>query len=479
MARVVIVGGGISGLAIALALRDQAAKLAGGLAGGLEVVLLEATPRVGGNIHSERFDGFIVEKGPNGFLDNVPATPQLITRVGLDAELVPASPTAERRYLFRRGRLWALPTSPLAFFGSGLLSLRGRLRVLLEPFARRHPGHEESVHEFASRRIGDEAASILVGAMVSGVFAGDPRRLSLPSAFPKMAEMEAQHGSLVRAQLAKARARRAARRRGEILSVGGPTGPAGRLTSLRSGLDTLPTRITAVLGDVVRVGHAVDAIEPLPSATSPRWRISLRDTLPLEADAVVATSPAGETARMLGGVAPRAAAELGALPTAGLVVVALAFDAAAIGGAPAGFGFLVPRGEGPRILGCLWDSSIFPRAPEGQVLMRAMIGGALDPGAIELDDHTLLEVVLRDLATTMGLREHPTWTRIYRWPRGIAQYTVGHQQRLEGIRSELATTPGLWIAGSSYDGIAMNANIEKAPATADVVLGWLASNART
>ena len=172
------------------------------------------------------------------------------------------------------------------------------------------------------------------------------------------------------------------------------------------------------------------------------------------------------------------AASVEEIETAGLAVVALAFDDQALGGAPRGFGFLVPRGTGPRILGCLWDSSIFPgRAPGGMALMRVMVGGAHDPGAVGMKEEELVSLVRRDLKTTMGVAVEPLFSRVYRWPLGIGQYTVGHQGRLHRIHSRIKGFPGLWIAGSSYFGISMNACIERAAEQADTILDLLKSSA--
>lgn len=239
MRRITIVGGGIAGLATALAVRDLAAARGT----DVELSVLEAGPRLGGNIRSEKSDGYTVEWGPNGFLDNVPATLDLVKRIGLEAELQPADASAARRFLYRRGRLHELPSGAVSFFTNPLLSVGGRLRVMGELWNRpEDPGLDETVHAFATRHLGVEAADFLVAPMVSGVFAGDAKALSLASAFPKMAAMENAHGSLVKAMLAKGRERRAAKKeaaahraRGEAVAdltrPGGPAGPGGTLTS--------------------------------------------------------------------------------------------------------------------------------------------------------------------------------------------------------------------------------------------------------
>jgi len=468
MRRVVIGGGGIAGLATAAHLRDLVTP-------DTEILVLEAGPRLGGNIQTERQDGFIVERGPNGYLDNAPATAALVARIGLDEEVLPADARAARRFIFRDGRLHEIPLSPLRFFGSPVLSARGRARILLEPFARRRPaGVDESVAAFATRRIGGEAARVLVDAMVSGVFAGDVDRLSLASAFPKMAKMEADHGSLVRAMIAAGKTRRREGRRAP--RSGGPSGPGGTLTSFRAGLDTFVSRLAEHLSSVrvrVRVECPIRTVSPVPGNPG-RWVVETPTDL-VEADAVVLATPAPHTAPILERVDPRFGQELRAIPAASLAVVALAYDATSIGADLDGFGFLVPRGQGPRILGCLWDSSLFPgRAPDGRVLLRAMIGGAHDPVAVELGDDALLEAVRKDLATAMGVTSRPSRTWIFRHRLGIAQYDIGHGARLERLRELLEANPGVWLAGSSYHGIAMNACIEKSREQAAAVAAYLA-----
>ena len=472
MKRVVIVGSGITGLTTALALKDRASEIPE----GLEIVVLEAGDRVGGNIATDRVDGFTVEMGPNGYLDNVPETLALISRLGLDEEVQQADEAAEKRFLFRNGKLHFLPADPIGFLRCGVLSVRGRIRVMFEPFARSRPeGVDETVFDFAARRIGPEAASVLVDAMVSGVFAGNVNELSLQSTFPKMAAMEADHGGLVKAMVAKMVARRRAKKRGETIVAGGPAGPAGRLTSFRNGLDTLPMRLAEELGNTVQLNEAVVGLKRKHTTG---WTVTTGKGATLDADAVVLTQPSPMTAPLLESAQSDLAAAVARIPAAGLAVVALAYRLEDIGGAPDGFGFLVPRSEGTRILGCLWDSSIFPgRAPADMALMRVMIGGANDAEAVALGEDELLDIVRREIAETMGLTADPYWTRIYRYPLGIGQYLVGHQDLLDHIHGHLEDLGGLWLAGSSYYGVSMNACIEKAGEQAGEILDHL--NARS
>jgi oxygen-dependent protoporphyrinogen oxidase len=485
--RVVIVGGGIGGLTTAIHLKDRARELSE----ELEILVLEASQKPGGNIRTDRIDGFTIERGPNGYLDNVPTTPELVSRLGLEDEVQKADESASNRFLYRNRELHLLPSGPLSFFKSKVLSLTGRLRVFMEPFARSRPkGVDETIFGFGARRIGKEAASVLIDAMVSGVFAGDVHRLSLAASFPKMAAMEAEHGGLVKAMVAGMKRKKAARKdaearraRGEdveeLTQPGGPAGPGGTLTSFKQGLDTLPGAAAEELGDTVRFGVEVAGLREDTRGAGEGgggWVIQTAGGEEYAADAVVVAVPSPRAAPLLEDLDGELAAVVAQIQTAGLAVVAVALDAEAMGGAPDGFGFLVPRGTGPQILGCLWDSSIFPgRAPKGKVLLRAMIGGAHDPGAIDHSDDELVERVMDDLRLTMGLEAEPEFTRVYRWPLGIGQYTVGHLDRIDRIHQRLEERPGLWMAGSSFYGVSMNACIEKAGEQAGEVLHFLAA----
>lgn len=487
MKRVVIVGGGIGGLTTALHLKDEAEELRD----GLEIVVLEAGDGPGGNIQTDRVDGFTIERGPNGYLDNVPTTPALVRRLGLEGKLQKADESAANRFLYRNRQLHLLPTGPVAFLRSEVLSLPGRLRLFWEPLARSKPkGVDETIFGFGSRRIGTEAASILIDAMVSGVFAGNVHKLSLAASFPKMAAMEAEHGGLVKAMVAGMRKKKRAKKEAEerraqgedveeLTQPGGPAGPGGTLTSFKDGLDTLPKAAAAELGAIVRYGAEVVGIEEdvgsqAHEGDGRRWSVQTAGGESLTADAVVVAVPSPRAALLLRGMDEELAEVVGQIQTTALAVVAVAVDAEAMGGAPKGFGFLVPRGMGPRILGCLWDSSVFPgRAPEGKVLLRAMIGGAHDLDAINHSDEELVEWVLDDLRLTMGMEAEPLFTKVYRWPLGIGQYTVGHLNRIDRIHEILAGKPGLWMAGSSFYGISMNACIEKAGVQAREILEFL------
>jgi oxygen-dependent protoporphyrinogen oxidase len=471
MKRIAIVGGGIAGLSLAHALGARTRR------DEVEIVVLEGSGRTGGNIRSERIDGYLCEWGPNGFLDSGTDTLALVRALGIEDRVQVSSDEARRRFIYRGGRLHELPSSPGAFLASGLLSLRGKLRIALEPFARRRPDRDESIHAFASRRIGSEAADVLIDSMVSGIFAGAARQLSLRACFPKMYDMETEFGGLFRAMFALRRRKRAA---GTSTSGDSMGAPAGKLTSFAGGMEDLVTALTRQLGDIVQRERRVVAIEdrgPTDPVAGRRFLLRFLGRGTLDAGAVVLTGPSSVSAGIVSRMDSALAEELYTIPSAPLSVVCLGYDEPAVNqsrGPLDGFGFLVPRGEGVRILGVLWDSSVYPgRAPAGQVLLRVMIGGAADPRAIELDDEALLEIVRRELRLTMGLDVTPSFVRIIRHKTGIPQYTIGHLDRLARIDASLATHSGLFLAGNAYRGVAINACIAETAPLADRVIASL------
>lgn len=472
MKRIVIAGGGIAGLSLAVSLRRRLA------ASEYDVTVLERAERAGGNIRTETIDGFKCEWGPNGFLDNVPETLALVHEIGLDGRVQRSSDQARRRFIYHAGRLHEVPGGPAAFLTSGLLSLRGKLRIGWEPFAAPRPDTDETIHAFATRRIGREAADVLIDPMVSGIFGGNARELSLAACFPKMAQMEADYGGLFKAMLGKMRERRAARKR--AASDGGsapqPMGaPTGTLTSFVGGMQDLIDALVTRLGPSIVTNAAVRAIERNGNA----WTVTSDGAGVIAADAVVLAGPAHVSSTLVSPFDVALGGMLTGIPSAALAVVCLGYGEAAVArdrGPLDGFGFLVPRGEGPRILGALWDSSVYPgRAPEGRVLIRAIVGGAHDPGILSLDDAALLETVRTDLRRVMGLTLTPDFIKIFRHPLGIPQYTVGHLARLDAIDRRLARWPGLFLAGNAYRGPAINACVVDAERLGDAIRDYLAN----
>ena len=450
MNHIVVVGGGIAGLTIANAIRWREPNV--------HLTVLEGGTRTGGYVRTDRVGGYTCEAGPDGFLDNAPETLRLVRQVGLERRLLPSNDAARKRYIFRGGRLHQVPRSPTTLLTSGLLSPMGTLRLLCEPLSRNRPDGDETIHDFAARHIGKEAASVLVDSMVSGIFAGDAHQLSLRACFPRMFDLESRHGSLVRAMIATRTQRTAA---------DAPGAPAGTLTSFINGMSELVDALTARLGDAIRL--QTRALDVRRNLAAGRWRI-LTAAGHLDADAVVLAGPAAESSELLRTFDPRLAGDLDEIPTAPVAVVALGFDREEIGPLD-GFGFLVPRSEGIRTLGALWETSIYPhRAPAGKALLRVMLGGATDRAAVTLSDEELLQTVRGDLEKTMRVTATPEFVRITRHRRGIPQYERGHLARIARIDARVAEHPGLHLAGNSYRGVSMNACIADADRIADGVL---------
>lgn len=461
---VAVIGAGVSGLAVACEVAERAQRSPG----GIRPLILEASGRAGGNIRSERSDGFLCEWGPNGFLDNAPATLTLVRRLGLEERRVTARPEAAIRYIFRKGRLRRVPLGPGELLRSDLLSLPGRLRIPAEFLVpKRTATDDESIFDFATRRVGREAASIMIDSMVSGIFAGDSRQLSVASAFPKMVRMEEEHGSLIRALMARRKQARVDGKGADSVKVTG-----GELNSFRDGMQELIDAMVRRLGENLRTGITVRSISDMGVRG---FRVHFDEGAPMDVDAVVLACPAALAADMVQEMDAEMSSTMADIPSAPVAVVHLGFRTAALGDQPTGFGFLVPRIEEPRILGSLWSSQIFEdRAPQGSRLLTTMVGGAGDPEAVDLDDRKLLDIVRKDLHLTMGVVTQPYFSRVHRHRRGIPQYTLGHPDRLAIIRDRLQGHSGLWVSGNSYGGVSVNACVEEAPRIAEEILEHLA-----
>ncbi|MEO1273470.1 MAG: protoporphyrinogen oxidase, partial [Myxococcota bacterium] len=328
----------------------------------------------------------------------------------------------------------------------------------------------ETVHGFATRRLGREFADTFMHPMILGITSGDAAQTNLDALFPRMRALEVDHGSLLGAMVAKMRAKLL---EGSSPDEGGPAGPGGRLTSFGpGGVQVLLNALAQHLGDA-RLRLNTQAVQIVRNGDSERrWRVVLDDGETLEADAVVVATPSYVAARLVEGQMASLAEALDTIPYASVRVLALGFDAGAIPGRMDGFGFLVPRGQGVRILGCLWTSTIFPsQAPHDKVLLRVIAGGAFDPGFVELSDEEALWETRRDLSRTMGITKAPEFVRHVRWPRAIPQYGPDHLNRVDRIDQHLnAVGPGLFVAGNAYKGIGLNDCVRNARHTAlDVI----------
>lgn len=469
MKQAIIVGGGISGLATAYLLRENAK--AAGL--DLGITLLEKENRLGGKIWSIKEDGYLCEWGPNGFLDSKPQTLDLCRDLKVDEKLLRSNDNARKRFIFSGGVLNRLPENGPSFLKSPLISWPGKLRLAMEPFIPQYQGDaDETLAQFGRRRLGEEALNKLIAPMVSGIFAGDPETMSLKACFPRIAELEAQYGGLIKAMIRLAKKKKAEIAAGK--AVASAAGPAGVLTSFKGGIQELTDILTAELGMTI-IRSSEEAVKVVKGGSSP-WRV-VTARGELDADAVILATPAYASAGFLDGVDPAISAVLRQIPYATMTVVCFGYEQAQISYDLNGFGYLVPKQEKLSTLGTLWDSSIFAgRAPEGKVLLRSMMGGACFPEYIKLSDAEVESRVRADLSKTMGITAAPSFIRIFRHEKAIPQYTVGHGKRLEALAGLLGKHPGLVLTGNSYRGIGLNDCVAAAHRGAEEALAALEKN---
>jgi oxygen-dependent protoporphyrinogen oxidase len=399
-----------------------------------------------------RQDGFRMEWGPNGFLTNKPHGMELVKELGIEGRLARSSDLARKRFIFSGGVLHRLPETPPAFFRSKLLTLRGRLRICLEPFAPSPPaGFDESLGDFARRRLGTEALEKLIDPMVTGIFAGDPDRMSLRACFPLIHDLERKYGGLVRGMLGVRREKRKLGVKG-----GMSAGPGGVLMSFDEGVQALADTLAGRLAEGLHLNVSVDRVERhgdghLLALTADGRREEMT------ADVVVVATPAYAASKMIAPLDGELAGALDAIPYSPITVAALGYEKATLGNPLDGFGFLIPRGEKRKILGALWDSSVFPnRAPEGKALIRVMVGGVRAPDLATLPEGELLDMARRELRDILGIAAEPILARSFFHDRGIPQYLVGHGRILERIDDRLARLPGLHLNSNAYRGVALN-----------------------
>jgi protoporphyrinogen/coproporphyrinogen III oxidase len=428
-APIVVVGGGIAGLAAAHALHTR----------GVPFVLLEASGRLGGVIRTERIGGFLLEGGPDAILAQKPEAVDLCGALGLGDRLIPTNPEARAVYVLHRGRLHPLPEGMVLgvptrigpLLRSRLFSWPGKLRMALEPFMPRGPAEgDESIASFLQRRLGREAVRKLGEPLLAGIHAGDAERLSMRSTFPRLVDIEAREGSLMRAFL-----------RG---STGAP------FRSLPEGLGELVGALVASLpARSCRTDSPVRALRPGPGG----WVVEAGGQPPFAARAVVLAVPAPRAIPLLQELAPEAAQLLSLIPFASTATVLLGYRRADVRHPLDGYGLLVPRAEGLRTTAVGFFSTKFPgRAPEGHVLLRGFLGGVHDPELLGESDSALGLRVQEEMAGPLGLSGTPVLARVYRWPAATPQMEVGHQSLVASLERELAGLPGLHLTGSGLRG---------------------------
>lgn len=442
MSSVAIIGAGITGLTAAFYLKRN----------GIPVTVYEASDRAGGVIRSLRKDGYLAEFGPNTILATSPKITQLVDDAGLRARRLDPNPQAEARYVVRYRKPMAMPASPLGFFTTGLFTPAAKMAVLREPFVPpRRDGNEESIAEFVVRRLGREFLDQAIDALVAGVYAGDPARLSVTHAFPKLAKIEQEYGSLIKGQILGARARK---KRGEVAKDRAPK------FSFDLGLQVLPDTLAANLGPDLKLNSELTGLKK----TDDGWCLTLRqdsEEKDFEHRAVIYAGTAYQLAKLAVSGTPAADlsmfSEIRYPPVASVV---LGFRREDVTHPCNGFGMLVPKVEGFKILGTIFSSSLFPnRAPEGHLTLTTYIGGERYPELATLPPEKLVEITCEDLKVLLGVKGKPTFQHTVLYSKAIPQYNVGFGRFREAMNELENRLPGVYLAGHYRDGVSLGDSI--------------------
>ncbi|MBI5750304.1 MAG: protoporphyrinogen oxidase [Nitrospinae bacterium] len=489
--KIVIIGGGISGLATAYSLEERAEREGK----SVSITLLEKKNQIGGNILTERVGDFLIEGGPDCFLSEKPWAIQLCERLGMRESLLRTNDEFRKTYILWNGHLYELPegvilmipTEIFPLLKSNLISLSGKIRMGMELFIpKKESSDDESLSQFVRRRLGQEALDKIAAPLVAGVHAEDPDTMSVKSRFPRFVQMEEEYGSLIKGMIAKRREMRMAGSKGNkpkytmfmTLKDGLSEMPATIVQNLKSteiltnkevlSVDKVSSNV--ILSEAKNLNHVVSEAKLMKH----KYKVSLKNGEVLDADTVVFASPSYETARLLTGIDDSISDLLNKIPYTSTATVSLAFKKDSIFHPMNGFGFLVPSQEKRRITGATWVSRKFSyRSPDDSVLIRCFIGGSHNEKLIFLNDKDMIEMVKRELRDIMGITSEPLLTRIYRWERAMPQYTIGHEGRLSILDKKLSEYPGIFLTGSSYRGSGISECIKDGQLTAESVLKYL------
>ena len=459
MKRIAIVGGGISGLAAAFALEER--RRAGE---ALEFVVYESSPRFGGVLFTEQVEGCLIEAGPDSFLTEKPWAADLCRRLGIEDQLIGSNDADRKTYILVKGKLvpmpdglmFMVPTQLSPAILSSLFSPATKLRVAREWwYPARVSNGDESVAALVERHYGAEMVDRLADPLLAGVYGGEAAQLSVRAVLPRFVEMESKYGSLGRGMLA---ARKNVQRSLPAPSI---------FSSLKGGMQQLGEALVARLpAEVLRANSPVQAVQRQDRG----WVVSAGYASD-QFDAVIVATPATAAAPLLEIASAELASELRAISYSSSVTVALGFDQNVRVALPPGFGFLVPRREGKRLLAATFVHNKFPhRAPKDIAVVRCFLGGSRDEQVLQLTDENILNIVRDELRQILGVKADPLFTRLYRWKGAMAQYTVGHLERLQRIEGLVKPLPGLALAGNAYRGIGVPDCIRSGEAAVQQVL---------
>jgi oxygen-dependent protoporphyrinogen oxidase len=477
MKRIAIIGGGTSGLAAAFALEQQ--KGNGAL---LEYVLFESSARFGGVIRTENVDGCVVEAGPDSFLTKKPWAADLCRELGLGDQLIGSNDAGRKTYILVKGRLvplpdglqFMVPTRLASAFFSPLFSWKTKARIVREWFYRPLSGGSDiSVAEFVERHYGREMVERVADPLLAGVYGGSADELSVKSVLPRFLEMEANHGSLGRAMVAAARNRPHHAADAELRSAGQPEAALPPLfTSLKNGMQQMVGSLVARIPVAARrLNNGVEAVR----SESGKW-LAISGGRTEEFDGVIVATPAYAAAKLLADASAELATELYAIRYSSSVTVILGFDRKVRAALPPGFGFLVPRAEKRRVLAATFVHNKFEhRVPDDKALIRCFLGGTGDEEILQRSDDELQTIVRQELQHILGITAKPLLVRIFRWQHAMAQYGIGHRDRVERIQRLVGAMPGLALAGNAYGGIGVPDCVREGSEAAARVLEYLAA----
>jgi oxygen-dependent protoporphyrinogen oxidase len=467
--KVLIIGGGISGLATAYRLSELARQ--GSFP--LEITLLEAKPRLGGVIETRPQEGFLLEGGPDSFISEKPAALELSRRLGIAQEVIGTNEKFRRSFIYKNGKLVRVPegfyliapSQVQAFIQTPLLDWGTKLRMGCELFIPKRPGGgDESVGSFVRRRFGETTLREVAQPMIGGIYTADPERLSLEATMPQFLEMERTYGSVIRGLFAR-------KKLGKKNAAKVASGPRYSLfLSYKEGMEELTRTIVSKLPEVrFKVSSSAITIK-----RSDGWEVMTQQGDTFDADAVCVALPAPQAARLLAGPAPSLSHDLAAIPYESVATVNLAYRRQDIPHSLGGFGFVVPAFTRRQIVACSFSSVKFAgRAPEGMALLRAFVGGALHREVYALEDDAMVRTVMEELRHYLGVTARPVFTSISRYPQSMPQYQVGHLSHVASIRSQLRTLPGLYLAGNAYGGIGVPDCVKSAEFAADSIVKHL------
>jgi oxygen-dependent protoporphyrinogen oxidase len=471
MKRIAIIGAGIAGLSAAYYL----SKLSGQGGQQLEIMLLEKEGRLGGSLLTEQVDGFLMEGGPDCFISEKPWALQLCRELGLEQEVIGTNQQLRRTFILLKGMLHEIPegfmllapTSLWPFIKSSLFSLPGKARMGLDLILpRKKSDTEESLAAFVLRRLGREALERIAEPLVAGIHASDPETMSLKSTFPRFIDLERVHRSIIWGMYQ--------RKKQFALHQSRYT----MFLTLQQGMEEMISTLKKALPpETIVPRHEVIAVEKITDRPSQKLRYRLKlggKKKAIEADAVILATPAFVTAKFLQGMAGDICQLLDTIPYCSTATINLAYERSQIGHPLDGYGFVVPRLEKRSIMAATFSSVKFAhRAPAGRVLLRAFVGGAKNEAIVSWEDDKLLAAVQGDMEEILKITGAPLMTRIFRWPKSMPQYTLGHEERLSRIEQGLAKLPGIFVIGSAYRGIGISDCVHEAQLTSEKVLQYI------